>query len=198
MIGTKINLSKAPTDISVASLFIAEYAAWLYGCGATCTRIQKNVERMTSVWNLHLEMNIMPENIQVTVFDSERGQSQVYSKKTPHTGISFYKNTQLSKLSWAVADQKIGLEDAQRAFQKIISAPFTVPWVVLVLTGQYQYYPRNGKGCRDNLLKSSLSIFQSNLLISNSPRQFTKLCILIKTNSSMGCFLTIHLRLSPL
>jgi len=134
MIGTKINLSKAPTDISVASLFIAEYAAWLYGCGATCTRIQKNVERMASEWSLQLEMNIMPENIQLTVFDSESRQSQVYSKKTPHTGISFYKNTQLSKLSWAVADKKIGLEDAQRAFQKIISAPFTVPWVVLVLT----------------------------------------------------------------
>lgn len=121
------------TDTKAACLFVADYAAWLYGCGATCTRIQKNVDRIVKVWDLHLEVVIMPGSIQLNHFDTATGRSQVYIKKAPHTGISFYKNTQLSKLSWGIADGHVTLEQAQTEFQRIVTTPFTNKWVVLVL-----------------------------------------------------------------
>lgn len=116
-----------------ACLFLADYAAWLYGCGATCTRIEKNVNRMVGAWNLNLELMIMPGSIHLTHSDANTGQAQVYIKKVPHTGISFYKNTQLSKLSWNIADGRVTQEEAQREFDRIISAPPTNKWLVLLL-----------------------------------------------------------------
>ncbi len=114
-----------------AAVFLVDYAAWLYGCGATCSRITKNVDRIAQVWGLKFEMNILPGSIQFTTEVDDC--SQVFIKKTPATGISFYKNTQLSKLSWGIADGKMSLNDAKEAFRKIITAPFTNKWVVLVL-----------------------------------------------------------------
>ena len=121
-------------NTKLACLFVADYAAWLYGCGATCIRIEKNVNRIVKMWGLNLEMMIMPGSIHLTHFDTLTGQAQVYIKKTPHTGISFYKNTQLSKLSWGIADGQVSLEEAQQEFARITSAPFTNKWLVLMLT----------------------------------------------------------------
>ena len=122
------------TEYSIQEIsdFLVEYAAWLYGCGATCTRTTKNVGRIAKVWGITYEMDILPGSIQLTVQDG--GCSQVFIKKTPKTGISFYKNTKLSKLSWYIADGKMSLPVAKRIFHKIITSPFTNKWVVLVLT----------------------------------------------------------------
>lgn len=117
-----------------ACLFLADYAALLYGCGATCARIKKNVDRIVSVWNLNLELMIMPGSIHLTHFDEVSGLSQAYIKKAPHMGISFYKNTQLSKLSWSIADRMVTQEEAKREFGRIISAPNTNGRLVLLLT----------------------------------------------------------------
>ena len=63
------------------SSFIAEYAAWLYGCGATCTRIKKNVERIAKKWNIHCQLLIMPGSVQLMVFDPSTNQSSCGDKK---------------------------------------------------------------------------------------------------------------------
>ena len=131
--GTKNNQLPVVDQTKSICLFLADYASWLYGCGATCTRIKKNVDRMAKVWKLNIEMTILPGSIHLAHSDPATGQSSVYFKKTPDTGISFYKNTQLSKLSWAVSDGQIQFEEAQTEFARIISAPFTNKCVVLFL-----------------------------------------------------------------
>ena len=45
-----------PVDVRDAYVFLAEYAAWLLGCGATCIRITKNVIRIAEAWNLKTEI----------------------------------------------------------------------------------------------------------------------------------------------
>lgn len=122
------------TDTKLACLFVADYAAWLYGCGATCARIKKNVERIVDVWGLRLEMMILPGSIHLTQHDARTGLSNVYIKKTPRTAISFYKNTQLSKLSWAIADRRVSPGEARAELNRIATAPLTNKWLVLVLT----------------------------------------------------------------
>ncbi|KGF36394.1 membrane protein [Hoylesella buccalis DNF00853] len=133
MTGTKNNQPPKADQTKSICLFLTDYASWLYGCGATCTRITKNVDRLAKVWKLNIEMTILPNSIHLAHFDPVTGQSRVYLKKTPNTGISFYKNTQLSKLSWAVTDGQIQFEEAQTEFARIISAPYTNKWVVLIL-----------------------------------------------------------------
>ena len=90
--------------VNKTSTFIAEYAAWLYGCGATCTRIRENVARIAKKWNITCQLLIMPGSVELMVFDPTTNQSSVVIKRAPHTGISFYKNTYLSRLSWNIAD----------------------------------------------------------------------------------------------
>lgn len=100
----------AETDIPAtpkdACIFLSDYAAWLLGCGATCIRIEKNVKRMAERWNMISEMTILPSHIHMTVWNDDRSHSYSNIVRLHHTGISFDINTQLSKLSWAIADRK--------------------------------------------------------------------------------------------
>ena len=120
--------------VNKTSTFIAEYAAWLYGCGATCTRIRENVARIAKKWNITCQLLIMPGSVELMVFDPTTNQSSVVIKRAPHTGISFYKNTYLSRLSWNIADGHVDLEEANKTLESITKAPFTNKWLVLLLT----------------------------------------------------------------
>ena len=114
----------AETDIPAtpkdACIFLSDYAAWLLGCGATCIRIEKNVKRMAERWNMISEMTILPSHIHMTVWNDDRSHSYSNIVRLHHTGISFDINTQLSKLSWAIADRKIGFTEALRNFEAIV------------------------------------------------------------------------------
>lgn len=120
-------------DERSACTFMAEYAAWLYGCGATCIRIRKNVLRMAACWNLKVEITIMPAHVQVCLFNAQGQQIHQCNKRFPHTFISFYKNTKLSKLSWEVADGRLNFDEARAQFAQITAAPGTPPMLVLLL-----------------------------------------------------------------
>lgn len=124
-----------PTSlVNETSIFIAEYAAWLYGCGATCTRIKENVARIAKKWNINCQLLIMPGSVELMVLDPSNNQSSVVIKRAPHTAISFYKNTDLSRLSWNIADGHVDLDEANKVLHKVSTAPFTNKWLVLVLT----------------------------------------------------------------
>ncbi len=120
-----------------ACLFLSEYAAWLLGCGATCIRIEKNVQRMSEAWNVVSEMMIMPSYVQITVRNDEKECDDFHSysvvKKTYRCGISFNINTRLSKLSWDIADGKCGFDDARTRLDEITHTAPTNRWVVLLL-----------------------------------------------------------------
>lgn len=120
--------------VNQTSTFIAEYAAWLYGCGATCARIKENVARIAKKWNMTCQLLIMPGSVELMVFDPTTNQSSVVIRRAPRTGISFYKNTYLSRLSWNIADGHFDLEEANEELRKITTTPFTNKWVVLLLT----------------------------------------------------------------
>ncbi len=112
--------------------FLADYAAWLLGCGATCIRIQKNVGRMAEAFGVQAEVTIMPAHVQLSILTNGMEPSCYEIRRIRHTGISFNVNTQLSKLSWAVADGKLTLDEAERAFADIIRTPHEHPYIVLL------------------------------------------------------------------
>lgn len=136
----------AETDIPAtpkdACIFLSDYAAWLLGCGATCIRIEKNVKRMADRWNMVSEMTILPSHIHMTVWNDDRSHSYSNIVRLHHTGISFDINTQLSKLSWAIADRKIGFAEAQRNFEAIVQTrPASLDGVDTGILGQHGILP---------------------------------------------------------
>lgn len=122
-----------PSTPKDACIFLSDYAAWLLGCGATCIRIEKNVRRMAERWNMESEMTILPSHIHMTVWNQTRDHSYSNIVRLHHTGISFDINTQLSKLSWAIADGKTGFNEGRQTFADITATRPANPWMVWVL-----------------------------------------------------------------
>ena len=110
------------TQLRPAAEFLAEYAAWLLGCGATCIRIEKNTRRMAERFGLEFDISIMPTHVVVSVGGGGSGgyvQPCVALHKVAACGINFNLNARLSRLSWKVADLHLGIGDAGRMFGMI-------------------------------------------------------------------------------
>lgn len=112
-------------------IFLSEYAAWLLGSGATCIRLERNVNRMASVLGCTAVMTILPRHIHLTLSDDT--DSYTYISATRETAISFDINTRLSELSWALADRKISFAEARSQFGVITRTPPAGKWLVLLL-----------------------------------------------------------------
>ncbi len=123
---TTIEITEAthlyPTSTEVG-LFLSDYAGWLLGSGATCIRLEKNIERMAATFGKKVDMTIMPRHIHLTV--REPGSTELFTAVASicHPVISFDINTRLSELSWAVADGKIDFHGAREEFERIILTP---------------------------------------------------------------------------
>lgn len=111
--------------------FLADYAACLFGSGATCIRLEKNVARMASRAGMEVRLSIMPRHIQVYVCGDVSSVAKLVD--TAARPVSFDVNTRLSRLSWDYADGKIGFDELQARFREISTAPGANPWTVLLL-----------------------------------------------------------------
>ena len=101
-------------------MFISQYSAWLYGCGATCIRLEKNVQRIAAAYGTRVELSIMPRHIHVSVWDNRSEEAVTAVVSVRCVPVSFDMNTRLSELSWAVADGRIGFEDAHAEMADIV------------------------------------------------------------------------------
>lgn len=127
-----------PSASDVAS-FLAEYAAALLGCGATCTRIEMNVGRIGAAYGYDADVTMLPSHVEVAVTPAG-GMSpatrcgDVAVRRIRGGAIRFSVNASLSRLSWDIADNGISLDDAWRRFGAIVSRPAMSPRAVLLLT----------------------------------------------------------------
>ena len=76
---------------------------------------------------------IMPSHIHLSVWNSNHSDSCQCTKKVHKSAISFDINTQLSKLSWDIADGKLNFFQAEHAFVEITKTKPENQWKVLVL-----------------------------------------------------------------
>ena len=114
-------------------LFLSDYAVTLLACGATCIRLEKNINRMACAFGKRMEVTIMPRHIHMTVCgnnDDDIFTSIATVKSAP---ISFSLNTALSRLSWNVKDEGLSLAEAKRRFRKIASCDSENQWLTLLL-----------------------------------------------------------------
>ena len=114
--------------------FLADYAALLSGCGATCIRIDKNTRRMADTFGMELDIFIMPTNVNVSVWRKGSSLRETAIRKTSACGISFNINARLSRLSWEVADNHLDLSAALKHFDRVRRTAPTGKREVLLLT----------------------------------------------------------------
>lgn len=101
--------------------FLTQYAAWMLGCGATCIRLQKNVDRIAAALGTRVEMTIMPRHIHLTIIDLSDGKSATSLIAPAKIPVNFSINTRLSELSWRIADGAIDESSMEAEFEKAIA-----------------------------------------------------------------------------
>lgn len=111
--------------------FLADYAALLLRSGATCLRLERNVQRIAKTWGVDCAVTIMPRHIHLAVTDNH-GHCNTYITCTGNQAISYNIITRLSKLSWNVADSHLSLTQAIDLFNKTRNAQNADPWWTLV------------------------------------------------------------------
>ena len=85
--------------------FLAQYASWMTGCGATCIRIEKNVNRIAATYGKRVELTIMPRHVQMSVSDhGDEAECLTLNTSVKATPIS------LSLIHiFGIADASVGL-----------------------------------------------------------------------------------------
>lgn len=117
-----------PEDVGA---FLADYAALLLRSGATCVRLERNVERIARSWGVSCAVTIMPRHIHLAVTDSN-GHCNTFITGTGNPAISYNLITRLSKLSWNVTDLRLSLAEARRMFEEARGVRNANPWWTLM------------------------------------------------------------------
>lgn len=120
------------TGIEAVGLFLADYTSWLWGCGATCIRIEKNVRRIAAAYGYEVDLDIMPKHITVELSD-DSGSAGQFTRKIRQCGINFDLNSELSALSWIIADNRLTIADASRKLLSIAEKKYNDGLRILIL-----------------------------------------------------------------
>lgn len=105
-------------NLAVLEDFFSDYSAYLLSSGCTTLRIEKNVRRMAKRFGVDCVMTVMPKHIEIML---SRGGEADTRMAYWTSGVNFYAITSLSRLSWKVAEGKLGLDSARRCLAAIKS-----------------------------------------------------------------------------
>ena len=131
------------SDTAETGRFLCDYAACLLRSGATCIRLEKNVQRMAERWHLNAALTIMPRNIHLSVCTRDGGESTMYMSPAGPSAISYDIVARLSRLSWDVADGTVDVGRARSILAETERTPAAGKWwVLLAVSGA------NGAFCR--------------------------------------------------
>ena len=112
-------------------LFLSEYAVHLFGSGCTCIRLEKNMKRIAASLGMNVEFSVLPRHIHITVSKGDSDFTSVIGIRD--LPISFSRITDLSRLSWQMADGKIDFLTARSVLPRICNCACVNPWLLLLL-----------------------------------------------------------------
>ena len=110
--------------------FIEEYATAMLSAGATTSRIEHCVERISQRYSIISDLSLLPSRILLTVWDTSHSHNYSLVGHTHKNGINLQTVTSLSRLSFL----DIPLEVAYEQMRVITSTPRMNKWIVIMLT----------------------------------------------------------------
>ena len=110
--------------------FIEGYATAMLSAGATTSRIEHCVERISRRYGVISDLSLLPSRIMLTVWDTNHSHNYSLVGHTHKNGINLQTVTSLSRLSFL----DIPLETACEQLKTITSTPRMNKWTVILLT----------------------------------------------------------------
>lgn len=118
-------------DVKETALFLSDYAVQIFGSGCTCIRLEKNMKRMAAALGMSVEFSILPRHIHITVSQGDNDYTSVIGIKS--LPISFARITDLSRMSWHLADGKIDFYEARDMLPRVCNCSKINSWELIVL-----------------------------------------------------------------
>lgn len=118
-------------QLKEAAHFLAEYSVLLFGSGATCARMDKNVRRIARSMGMRAEYSILPRHIHITVEKDDHHYTNVVAIRDLPPSFAIISN--LSKLSWQMADHEMCLPVAKGTLERIARTSRVYPWLLSLL-----------------------------------------------------------------
>lgn len=121
------------TEVSLkeATRFLSDYSVLLFGSGATCVRMDRNIRRIADSLDMKVEYSILPRHIHLTV--KRKGEQHTTVVTIRELPASFAIIATLSKLSWQMADGRVGFRCAVETLGRIAKTERVYPWLLVVL-----------------------------------------------------------------
>lgn len=129
--------AKGREELSLQELstFLSRYSARLLGAGSTCIRLVNNVTRIAKAYGAEVDLYVMPRHVHISLWQPHSSERVTSIATVNHNVINFNLNTQLSQLSWEIADGKVSLGKAEERFDSILDSQQQNPWLVLGIVG---------------------------------------------------------------
>ncbi|MCI6989205.1 MAG: threonine/serine exporter family protein [Campylobacter sp.] len=100
--------------------FLADYACALVAVGSYSARVHKCVTRIANSWGYDVSMSILLVNVTITLIDkNDYNKRRTFVKTIKHEGTNLRKLSDLSTLSWEVADNGLKLDKTRKLFEVI-------------------------------------------------------------------------------
>jgi uncharacterized membrane protein YjjP (DUF1212 family) len=119
----------------VADLLL-EIGSTLQVSGAHCGRISRNIERIAERWGYHMELFMTFTGLMVSIKSIAHPAEQVARfRRCQRPGVHFGILTEISLLTWQVAEENLKIDDVEKRFELIKKIPHYPRWATLLGVG---------------------------------------------------------------
>jgi uncharacterized membrane protein YjjP (DUF1212 family) len=123
------------TDIKELGSALLEMAALLMVSGASTGRVRNTITRIAVSFNFQADMLISQRTMMLALCDGDNERFFNSLKRTPPHGVNFTILSEISKMSWQIAEEKWTISAINAEVKRIAATPHYPRWVVLSLVG---------------------------------------------------------------
>lgn len=132
------NATKSPKNIKATEVaeFILDAGVFLMASGAHSGRVWRNCRRIAEHWGYRMNFNPTFTGILVSVWnDKDRENAVTRYKTAPPNSVHLETLTEISHLSWKIADGEIEYADASRELETIKHKAHYPFWLIALAVG---------------------------------------------------------------
>jgi uncharacterized membrane protein YjjP (DUF1212 family) len=124
------------TSASRVADLLLEIGSTLQASGAHCGRISRNIERVAERWGYHMELFITFTGLIVSIKSIAQPAERVarFRRCSMHE-VHFGILTEISLLTWKVAEENLNIGEVEKQFAIIKNAPHYPRWATLLGVG---------------------------------------------------------------
>jgi uncharacterized membrane protein YjjP (DUF1212 family) len=125
-----------PTSASRVADLLLEIGSVLLVSGAHCGRISRNIDRIAERWGYHMELFITFTGLMVSIKSTAHPAERVARfRRCPLPGVHFGILTEISLLTWKVAEDNLKIDEVERRVASIKQTPRYPNWATLLGVG---------------------------------------------------------------